>query len=190
MPPLTESERTRPLLSLEQGFGVHFRVDEPGLFEPLVSLFAALKEAKASSDFGDASEWKVRMHPEVSARLYALTEEERATRHEVRSSHVILVTSPQEAVGSHWDFGDILDCLENGEYDLLKVVRREDGSAELLIDPHAYPYGGIGCFIGLVEAHGMHVLGFVEYGKYEARIESPSCPGAATPAKKWWEIWK
>jgi hypothetical protein len=187
---LTEPERTHPFLPLEQGFGVHFRVDQPGLFEPLVSLFAALKEAKTSSEFGNASEWKVRMHPDVCTRLFAQTEEERAIRHEVRSSHIILVTSPQDAIGSYWDFGDILDCLENGEYDLLEIVRREDDSAELLIDPHAYPYGGIGCFIGLVEAHGMHVLGSVEYGKYEPRTEPLSHSGAAPPAKKWWQIWK
>lgn len=180
----------QPLLPIEQGFGVHFRVDEPALFEPLVSLFAALKEAKASGDFGDSSEWKARMHPYVGSRLFGLTNEERAVRHEARSSQVILVTPPQDAVGSHWDFGDILDCIENGEYDLLEIARRGDGSAELLIDPHAYPYGGVGCFIGLVEAHGMNILGYVEYGKYEARIESPSESDALPRSKKWWELWK
>jgi hypothetical protein len=190
MQPSTESERIQPLLPLEQGFGVRFTVDAPDLFEALVELFAALRQAKASGNFGDASEWSARMHPAAASRLLALPEEERALRHEARASQVILITSPQDALGSYWDFGDILDCIENGDYDLLEIVRRGDGSAELLIDPHGYPYGGIGCFIGLVEAHGMQVLGYVEYGKYEARSGSPSESDTSSPARKWWKLWK
>ena len=112
MQSIPEPKRPHPLTLLEQGFGVHFRVDQPALFEPLVCLFAALKQAKATGDFGVASEWKVRMPPDVCARLFALTDEERAIRHEVRSSHVILITSPQDAIGSHWDFGTLSIVLK------------------------------------------------------------------------------
>lgn len=47
----------------------------------------------------------------------------------------------------------------------------EDGIAEMRIDPHAYPYGGVGPFIALAEAFGFRVLGVNEYGEYQSREE-------------------
>jgi hypothetical protein len=41
--------------------------------------------------------------------------------------------------------------------------------AEMHINPHAYPYGGVGALIALAEAYGFIVLGVNEYGEYESR---------------------
>ncbi|MCC8624677.1 hypothetical protein [Xanthomonas vesicatoria] len=78
--------------------------------------------------------------------------------------------SPHDAVGSSWDFGEILDAMERGDYQLREIEKVDDQTAELRIDPHGYPYGGIGAFIALTEAYGMHVLGTNEYGKYDHMI--------------------
>jgi hypothetical protein len=45
------------------------------------------------------------------------------------------------------------------------------------IEPHAYPYGGIGPLIALAEAFGFTVLGVNEYGKYERRAQLLSGTG-------------
>ncbi len=46
-----------------------------------------------------------------------------------------------------------------------------DDMAEMRINPHAYPYGGLGPFIALAEAFGFTILGVNEYGKYQSREE-------------------
>lgn len=167
-----------------KAFGVHFRVDRPDLYGPLSDIFCALKHAKENDEFGSPEDWKAKLDPQVVARLFNLTADERAHDHHMRSTHVVVVTPPQDAVGSNWDFGAILDSVDMGDYQLSAVTARGDGTAELQIDPHGYPYGGIGAFIGMLEAHGMTVLGVNECGAYEPVARE------ARRTKKWWQFWQ
>jgi hypothetical protein len=69
------------------------------------------------------------------------------------------------------------------------TYRGREGTAELRIDPEAYPYGGIGALVALVEAHGMYVLGVNEYGRYQPRSELTSEVTTAS-RKPWWKFWQ
>ncbi|MCW1977972.1 hypothetical protein [Xanthomonas campestris] len=168
--------------------GVYFRIDRQDLYVPFVEIFQELKQSKDTEDFGDPSDWKEKLHPEVASRLFTLSDEERASDHHLRSTRPIVITSPQDAIGSAWDFGAILDAVKMGDYQLRDLEKVDDHTAELRIDPHGYPYGGIGAFIALTEAHGMHVLGTNEYGKYEPRDVVELMQGLS--AKKWWQFWR
>ena len=55
--------------------------------------------------------------------------------------------------------------------------------AELRIDPHAYPYGGVGPLIALAEAFGFTVLDVNEYGKYRAAPGTARLSRRATNSK-------
>lgn len=65
----------------------------------------------------------------------------------------------------------MFEAFEEGEYDLIGCEMIGNGVAEIQIDPHAYPYGGVGPLIALVEAFGFTVLGVNEYGQYQNRAE-------------------
>lgn len=169
-------------------FGVHFRIDRPELYAPLADIFQELKQSKESEDFGVPSDWKEKLHPEVASLLFTLTDEECAIDHHLRSTNPIIITPPQDAIGSAWDFGAILDTVEMGDYQLVEIATRDDQTAELRIEPYGYPYGGIGAFIALAEAHGMYVIGTNEYGKYEPRGETVS--GHGRPRRRWWQFWR
>jgi hypothetical protein len=55
--------------------------------------------------------------------------------------------------------------------DLLECEPAGEGVAEMRIEPHAYPYGGVGPFIAPAEAFGFTVLGVNGCGEYESREE-------------------
>lgn len=138
-----------------QSFGVSFRVDREDLFPSLVSVFDALKQAKSSEDFSEAEVLEAQLSDEVRSHFYWPTEQERADGEEARANLPIRITEPSEALGGKWDLGSLLDAVENGEYNLLEIIKTSESTAELQIDPEAYPYGGIGAFMALVEAHGI-----------------------------------
>ena len=70
-----------------------------------------------------------------------------------------------------WDFNRVFEAIEEGEYSVLGCELTEEMIAEMAIEPSAYPYGGVGPLIALVEAFGFVVLGVNECGKYESREE-------------------
>ena len=152
-----------------ESFGVHFRIDRPDLLPALERVFDALRQAKRNEDFGSVEAWRQLLAVETRSRF------DWPDAHEGRNAIVdrapVIITEPHDAIGQTWEFDSLLDAIENGEYDLLEIARTTEGVAELRIDPHAYPYGGIGAFMALVEAHGMYILGVNEYGKYLSRSE-------------------
>jgi hypothetical protein len=173
-------------------FGVKFRIEREDLFPSLVTVFEALKQAKTNDDFGEQDDWASRLHAEARSRFIWPAQAELDERAVIRATHPVRITEPSEAVGQQWPFDSFLAAIEDGEYNLLEIARTASNTAELRIDPEAYPYGGLGAFIVLVEAHGMHVLGANEYGKYEpVSASSPSAEAeSGVPKKPWWKFWR
>jgi hypothetical protein len=152
-----------------EAFGVRFEVNDPQRFEALRSLFAEVKRDKDAGQFRDPAEW-VRLVPdEIKGRFSWPTDEERQRWLAVRDSTVIAIPDPSQQLGAEWDFYRLFEAMEESEYDVLDCVQAEPGIGELRIDPHAYPYGGVGPLIALAEAFGFTVLGVNEYGKYQPR---------------------
>ena len=176
-----------------QSFGVNFRVDREDLFHSLVSVFDALKQAKSLEDFSDSKTLEAQMSVEVRSHFYWPTEQEKVDGEEARANRPIRITEPSEALGGKWDLGSLVHAVENGDYNLLEIIKTSESTAELRIDPEAYPYGGIGAFMSLVEAHGMHILGVNEYGKYQSREElegSPENKDGGSSKRPWWRFWQ
>jgi len=173
-------------------FGINFRIDDLDSYPSLVETFELLKGAKAAGDFGDVSSWAERLQDRAKAHFHWPTEKEQLEWAAMRANHPIIITQPEDALGQRWDFGSFLDAIESGEYSLLEIAQTSPNTAELRIDPEAYPYGGIEVFIALVEAHGMHILGVNEYGKYQDRAELTGKSNTTSTDRKrpWWKFWK
>lgn len=171
-----------------ESFGIKFRIDDHELYTPLVETFDALKAAKIDEDFGEIETWEERLAARARPHFYWPTKAEQDEAITARATRPTSITQPEDALGQLWDFGSLLDAIANGEYTLLEITQTSERTAELRIDPDAYPYGGIGAFGALVEAHGMYVLGVNEYGKYQARVEVAEQVKQAR--NSWWKFWQ
>jgi hypothetical protein len=152
-------------------FGVRFSVNSTMRFESLRSLYAEFKRDKQAGQFRESSEW-IRLVPDEIKRQFSWpTSQDREHWLAVRASTVIAVRDPSRQIGAQWDFYRVFEAIEESEYDVLDCEMVGDGIAEMRIDPHAYPYGGVGPLIALAEAFGFTILGVNEYGKYQSRSE-------------------
>lgn len=152
-----------------EAFGVRFTVNNPQRFESLRALFAEIKHDKDAGTFRDGDAWLPLVPDEVKGRFSWPTAEERQHWLAIRNSVVTFVPEPSDQLGAIWDFYRVFEAIEEGEYDVLGCESAGDQAAEMRIDPHAYPYGGVGPLIALAEAFGFPVLGVNEYGKYQDR---------------------
>ena len=166
-----EPGSAQPVLSVMNDFGVRFAFEDAARFEALRALFAELKKDKDIQDFREPGEWKAFVPPEVQAKFDWPSDEERAEWLRVRYSTPVLIPPAEEEIGSRWNFYAVFEAVQDAEYLLLEIVETETGVAELRIDPEAFPYGGLGPFIALVEAFGFELLGVNEYGRFQTRDE-------------------
>ena len=152
-------------------FGVRFEVDDPDRFETLRSLYAEVRRDKDAGQFRDPAEW-VRLVPdEVKARFSWPTSAERRHWLNIRNSAVIAVPDPSRQLGRSGTSTACSRPSKRASTTCSDCVLVKPGVAELRINPHAYPYGGVGPLIALAEAFGFTVLGVNEYGKYQPRQE-------------------
>lgn len=152
-------------------FGVRFTVGDLQRFETLQLLYAEVKRDKDAGQLRDPEEW-VRMVPdEIKCRFSWPTPDQRRHWLDIRDSVVTAVPEPSEQLAAVWDFYRVFEAIEEGEYDVLGCELVGAGVGEMHIDPHAYPYGGIGPLVALAEAFGFTILGVNEYGKYQTREE-------------------
>jgi hypothetical protein len=152
-----------------KAFGVRFAVNDSRRFEALRSLYTEVKRDKDAGQFRDPAEW-VRLVPdEVKAEFSWPTPEERAHWLGIRNSVAVAVPGLSQQLGAEWDFYRVFEAIEESEYDVLDCVLAEPGVGELQINPHSYPYGGVGPLIALAEGYGFTVLGVNECGEYESR---------------------
>ena len=87
------------------------------------------------------------------------TEAERASRlHDLRTRPVV-VTETERTVGLRWEFDSMIEAIMEGEYELLGCEASSPGKARLQFRALAYPYGGVGALVALVEAHRFAVTG-------------------------------
>ena len=152
-------------------FGIRFAVNNPMRFETLRLLYAEVKRDKDAGQFRDPLEWVQIVPDEIRGRFLWPTTEDRSQWLAARDSTIVVVPDPSHQIGSRWDFYRVFEAIEESEYDLLGCAMVGEGVAEMQIDPHAYPYGGVGPLIALAEAFGFTVLGVNEYGKYHTRVE-------------------
>jgi hypothetical protein len=152
-----------------EAFGVRFSVSDRQRFEALRRIFASAKKDKDTGAFRDATAWEAFVPDDIKARFIRITDQEREEWAAVRDSTVMAIPEPADQLSGVWVFDRVFEAIEESEYTLLSCELVEEGIAEMRIDPHAYPYGGVGPFIALAEAFGFRVLGVNEYGEYQSR---------------------
>jgi hypothetical protein len=108
---------------------------------------------------------------QVKSRFLWPTIDERDQWLAVRDSTPIAVPDLREQLGAGWDFFRVFESIEECEYNLLACEAVGEGIAEMRINPQAYPYGGVGALIALIEGFGFTVDGVNECGRYESRDE-------------------
>ena len=150
---------------------MRFAFDDGSRFEALRALFTGLKHDKDLQEFRDPEEWKAFFPPDVLGNFDWPSDEARAEWLRVRDSTPIFIALPEDQIGVRWNFYSVFEAVQRAEYLLLDLTVTEPGIAEMRIDPEAYPYGGVGPFIALVEAFGFQVLGVNEYGRFQTRRE-------------------
>ena len=153
-----------------EDFGVRFRIDDASRFEQLRKLFEEIKKEKDSETSRADEEWLPLVPSSVRENFYWPTSIERQGWLKVRDSTPIAIAAPEDQLGSKWDFLRVIESFEDGEYGLLACEpTTEKGVGETRIDPWAYPYGGLGPLIALIEAFNFSVIGVNEYGRYLSR---------------------
>jgi len=152
-----------------EAFGIRFTVQNLERFASLQTLFAALKQDKESGTFRDPGAWKALVPDDIKINFTWPTAEARNVW--LADRPVIIIGDPSDQLGTTWDFYRVFESVEEGDYALLTCELVDSTTAEIRIDPFAYPYGGVGPFIALAEAYRFRVIGVNEYGKYQSREE-------------------
>jgi hypothetical protein len=136
-----------------EAIGIRFAVNDAQRFEALHSIFRKLKHSKGTGEFPDPEHWTRLVPDDVKGQFSWPTSEERNHWLSVRDSTSIAIPEPSQQLGSTWDFYRVFESVEEGDYDLLSCEMTGHGVAEMQIDPHGYPYGGVGPFIALGPAN-------------------------------------
>ena len=154
-----------------EAFGVRFAVNNADRFEALQSLYAEIKRDKDANHSRDAEELERLVPDEIKGAFSWPTPRQRAHWLSIRNSVIISIPDPSDQLGAEWDFYRLFEAIDESDYDVLGCELVEPGVGALQIDPHGYPYGGVGPLIALAEAFGFMVLGVNEYGKYQPRAD-------------------
>lgn len=138
---------------------IEFTVKSLGRFSGLQRVFAALKRDKAADDWRTNEELLQLFDAESLGHFYWPEKGERIQRLQDLRTRPVVITPTEETLSRMWDFDSLIDAFVNGEYELLDCELTDSGNARLNFYAHAYPYGGVGCMVALVEAFGCTVTG-------------------------------
>jgi hypothetical protein len=138
---------------------VEFSISSPERFAALQCVFAELKRDKDVGDWRSNDELRNLFDAEAQSHFYWPADDVRRQRLEDLRTRPIIETPTDQATGLLWDFDHLVDSFINGEYNLVSCDSTADGKARLNFDALAYPYGGVGCMVALVEAFGGVVTG-------------------------------
>lgn len=138
---------------------IEFSVHSPERFSALQRVFSELKRDKDAADWRTSDELLICFDSEALSHFSWPPADERLRRLEDLRTHPIIELPTEDSVDQTWDFDSLIDAFVNGEYNLLDCEMTGGGKARLNFDAMAYPYGGVGCMVALVEAFGCTVTG-------------------------------
>lgn len=138
---------------------VDFSISSPERFAALQRVFAELKHDKDADDWRSNEDLLKLFDAEALSHFDWPPDDMRRQRLEDLRTRPIIETPTDQATGLTWDFDSLLDAFANGDYNLLSCEMTDDRQARLSFYSLAYPYGGVGCMVALVEAFGGVVTG-------------------------------
>ena len=158
----------------DEYYYIEFKIGNLKRFASLQKMFAKLKEVKndlrenvyltekTSSDYIDPVDnfpWRDYLDEEANKwfeRTFDFNSEEgiiywkllELTDPEIRFQHPFFKTP------GNWYFESMLDAILNGDYSLIDLVKEKGDRGCLYYNPRAYPFGGSGSLIELIESFG------------------------------------
>ncbi len=155
---------------------VRFLADDEVRFTALQRTFDAVKSIK-NLDYADyvaddsprdhdIDELKAMMPPEFVGS-FDWPVSGAVDDHRLDPIRPVAISPPGTYLGERWSFVRILERIDMSEYSLVSCERTAPGTAELRVEAHSYPYGGLNSLIALVEGFGFKVIGVNECGRYE-----------------------
>ena len=138
---------------------INFTICSPERFQALQRVFEELKRDKDADDWRTNEKLLTFFDAESLNYFYWPPEDERRQRLEDLQTRPILITPADQVAGQQWDFDSLIEAFVNGEYNLLSCEMLDDHNARLSFFSLAYPYGGVGCMVGLIEAFDGVVTG-------------------------------
>jgi hypothetical protein len=138
---------------------VEFSISSPERFAALQRVFAELKHDKDAEDWRSNEEWLTIFDAASLSHFYWPPDDTRRQRLADLRTRPIIETPTDQAGGQTWDFDSLLDAFVTGEYNLLSCEMTPNGKARINFFALAYPYGGVGCMVALVEAFDGLVTG-------------------------------
>src|SRR5579871_6319770 len=133
---------------------IEFSVSSPERFAALHRVFAEIKHDKDADEWRSNAELLSLFDAEALSHFYWPPDDVRRQRWEDLQTRPIIETPTEQTTDLTWDFDSLLDAFVNGEYNLLSCEMIADRKARLNFYALAYPYGGVGCMVALVEAFG------------------------------------
>jgi hypothetical protein len=151
---------------------VEFRVDSEERLQRLVRVLVELQREKAGPVRRSPEALQAIFDPEALRHFEWPAPEERAQRRVDLRTRPVVETQTEAAAGLRWDFDSMIWSIMEAEYALLGCERVGGDAARLKFDALAYPYGGVGGLVALVEAFGFAVTG-IEDGTGYVAVSSP-----------------
>jgi hypothetical protein len=138
---------------------VEFLISSPERFSALQRVFAELKHDKDANDWRSTEELLEFFDTESRGHFFWPPDDVRIQLLEDLKTRPILEIPTEQASGQTWDFDSLEDAFVNGEYNLLSCEIVGEGKARLNFYALAYPYGGVGCMVALIEVFSGVVTG-------------------------------
>jgi hypothetical protein len=138
---------------------VEFSVHSRERLRDLERIVVELRREKGSDRRRRVEELEALFDAEASSRLLWPTGPERARRRHDLATRPVIEIPTDQTVGLRWDLDSLVHAVMEGEYELLGCEPAAAGKARLEFRALAYPYGGVGALVALVEAFGFTVTG-------------------------------
>ncbi|UUO07003.1 hypothetical protein M4951_01510 [Blastopirellula sp. J2-11] len=148
---------------------VDFTIASLDRFTAMKRVFDVFKHDKDAEDWRPNEELLEFFDEESLAKFYWPPDDLRQKRTEDLRTRPVAIIPTDQATELQWDFDSLIDAFVNGEYNLIRCELVRGNHARLSFYALAYPYGGVGCMVALIEAFDGVVTGiedgagFVEF---------------------------
>lgn len=130
---------------------IEFTVASPDRFAALQQVFAVLKHDKDANNWRSREEFLKSFDDESLRNFYWPPDDMRRQRLRDLETRPVSIAPTEQTKNSRWDFDSLLAAFKEGEYILVSCEMTDGSKARLEFYSLAYPYGGVGCMVALVE---------------------------------------
>jgi hypothetical protein len=138
---------------------VEFRPLDSESLKRTEEVFALMRAMKKGDIPLDEEQLTSLLSPRERSYFWSPTPEQLAEWNKHWAATPVAVRTSAAMVCPQWDLGSMYEAIWDGEYELVDIVQ-EGLRYFLAINPEAYPYGGISCFVALLESFGHKAIGY------------------------------